>query len=697
MNLRKLLFAMAVVPSLSAVGETPKADQLTPEKLLEFKRLGAVSLSPNEQSLVFSVSEPILAEDRSNSDLYRLSLADGKLVQLTKTPQKGEYNPTWIQGGTRIAYLASTEDGRQLFTMKSDGSDLEQITQIPGGIEDYLFSPDEKSLLYVKSIKYGQRVSDIYPDLPKASGRLITDLMYKHWDEWVESVPHLFLAKLEGDRITSGKDILEGEPYEAPMKPFGGVDDVAFTPDGSKIAYVSRKKVGKAYSLSTNSDIYLYDINKGTTVNLTEGMMGYDLHPRFSPDGRYMAFISQEHDGYESDLKRLFVLDLKTGQRKHLNEGWEYDVEELSWAPNGKDIYYRACYQAETHLWKIQFSPELMQRGKAKITQLTNGVCNYSSFLLGKKTLIATRQSMATPKDIYRVDLRTGAPTQLTELNKEILASLAPITIEKRWITTTDGGKMLTWVVKPPHFDPNKKYPALLYCQGGPQNTISQNFSYRWNARLMADQGYVVVMPNRHGVPGFGKAWNEQISGDYSGQNIQDYLTAIDELAKEPWVDEDALGAVGASYGGYSVYYLAGVHEGRFKAFVAHAGILNLEMQYVTTEEMWFANWDLGGAPWEKDNATAQRTYANSPHKLLDKWDTPILVIHGELDFRILASQGMAAYNAAQLRGIPSELLIYPDENHWIMRPQNSLLWHRTFFRWLDRWLKKKETFTLKK
>ena len=313
---------------------------------------------------------------------------------------------------------------------------------------------------------------------------------------------------------------------------------------------------------------------------------------------------------------------------------------------------------------------------------------DYTSLDVQGGKILAGRQSYIEPTDLYLVDVKTGAAKQLTAENKSTLDGLAPISVEKRWVKTTDGGNMLVWVVLPPSFDKTKKYPALLFCQGGPQSPVSQFFSYRWNMRLMAEQGYIVIAPNRHGVPSFGKAWNEQISGDYSGQNIQDYLTAVDELKKEPWVDSERLGCVGASYGGYSVFYLAGVHQKRFKAFIAHAGIFNLEMQYMTTEEMWFANWDMGGAPWEKDNAVAQRTFANSPHKLVGNWDTPILVIHGERDYRILAGQGMAAFNAAKLRGIPAELLIYPDENHWILRPQNALLWQRTFFGWLDKYLK---------
>ena len=482
--------------------------------------------------------------------------------------------------------------------------------------------------------------------------------------------------------ITSGKDILEGEPYEAPTKPFGGSEELSWSPDGKTLAYSSRKKTGLEYSLSTNTDIYLYDLSSGMTRNITEGNGGYDTHPRFSPDGSKISWISMERDGYEADLKRLFIQELKTGKKTFLTDGFEYDVDETVWSPDSKSIFFLATKHAEAQLW------ELALKGR-KIRQITTGMHDYTSLDLQAGSLLAGRQSYTLPTDLYLVDPKTGRADQLTHENKETLDRLSPISVEKRWVKTTDGGNMLVWVILPPNFDKTKKYPALLFCQGGPQSAVSQFFSYRWNMRLMAEQGYIVIAPNRHGVPSFGKAWNEQISGDYSGQNIQDYLTAVDEVKKEPWVDADRLGCVGASYGGYSVFYLAGVHQKRFKAFIAHAGIFNLEMQYMTTEEMWFANWDMGGAPWEKDNAVAQRTFANSPHKLVGNWDTPILVIHGERDYRILAGQGMAAFNAAKLRGIPAELLIYPDENHWILRPQNALLWQRTYFDWLDKYLKK--------
>ena len=683
MKIKKQLTALIAASTL--VGTLPasahEGQHMTPEMMLSLARVGASSLSPDGKTIVYSVGFPNIKENKIRTELFSIASNGSGRRQLTQGIA-GLHGARWIQQGRRISYISSESGEPQVWTMASDGTDRKQVTRIEGGLSDYLFSPDETKLAYIKEIPFGKSTKEVYPDLPKATGRIVTDLMYKHWDEWVETIPHIFIASVGNEPITSGKDILEGEPYEAPTKPFGGSEELSWSPDGKTLAYSSRKKTGLEYSLSTNTDIYLYDLASGSTRNITEGNGGYDTHPRFSPDGSKISWISMERDGYEADLKRLFIQELKTGKKTFLTDGFEYDVDETVWSPDSKSIFFLATKHAEAQLW------ELTLKGR-KIRQITTGMHDYTSLDLQAGKLLAGRQSYTLPTDLYLVDPKTGRADQLTHENKETLDRLSPISVEKRWVKTTDGGNMLVWVILPPNFDKTKKYPALLFCQGGPQSAVSQFFSYRWNMRLMAEQGYIVIAPNRHGVPSFGKAWNEQISGDYSGQNIQDYLTAVDEVKKEPWVDADRLGCVGASYGGYSVFYLAGVHQKRFKAFIAHAGIFNLEMQYMTTEEMWFANWDMGGAPWEKDNAVAQRTFANSPHKLVGNWDTPILVIHGERDYRILAGQGMAAFNAAKLRGIPAELLIYPDENHWILRPQNALLWQRTYFDWLDKYLKK--------
>ena len=465
----------------------------------------------------------------------------------------------------------------------------------------------------------------------------------------------------------------------------GGSESFAWSPDSKTLVYVSRKKTGKDYALSTNSDLYAYDLAAGTTKNLTEGMLGYDTAPAFSPDGTTLAWLSMEHDGYESDRNRLFVLDLATGVRRDATADWDYTIDAFAWAPDGRSIYFTAPKDGVVPVFSIDLKT-------SAVRALTDECADYATLVpVDKNRIVAVKHSMIRPNELYLITLKGKKQPEvkaLTDINGPLLATVDMPTVEKRMVPTTDGKEMLVWVLYPPKFDASKKYPALLYCQGGPQSAVSQSWSYRWNFALMSARGYVVIAPNRRGLPGFGSEWNAQISKDYPGQNMQDYLAAVDNMKTEPYIDSKRIGATGASYGGFSVYMLAGIHNHRFAALLAHAGIFNLEAQYLETEEMWFANWDLGGPYWDKSNAAAQRTFANSPHRMVDKWDTPIMISHGEYDYRILASQGMAAFNAAKLRGIPAEMVIFPDENHWILKPQNSVLWQRLFFRWFDKWLK---------
>lgn len=676
-----LLSVFATVNISAKTSDKSTNRGMTPEELLTMTRVGTISLSPKKDKIVYNAGFPSIEANKIHTRIFVIDRSGKNRIQLTKTDQN-QYSPTWIDGGKRIAFMAVKDDEMQLFSMLPNGNDIKQMTNIKGGISGFLFSPQEKKIAIVKDVPFdSNKGKNIHKDLPKTSGLVIDDIMYRHWDEFVETIPHIFIAEYNGSLITEAKDILEDEPYEAPMKPFSGVEDISFSPDGRYLAYASRKKTGKEYAVSTNSDIYIYDMQSGTTKNITCEMMGYDTYPKFSPDGKSIAWISMERDGYEADLKRLFIMDIKSGNKKYATEGFEYDIDAISWKEDSKSIYFASCKEAEKNIFELDIK-------KGKIRQITSGSHDYVEFDYKNGVMVATRQSISLPNDIYDVSLKNGKETQITKENETLLSKLNPITVEKRWIKTTDGGNMLVWVVLPPNFDKTKKYPALLYCQGGPQSTVSQFFSYRWNLRLMAEQGYVVVAPNRHGVPGFGKAWNEQISGDYPGQNMSDYLTAIDEVSKETWVDKDHLGCVGASYGGFSVYYLAGNSGDRFKALIAHNGIFNMEMQYMTTEEMWFANWDMGGAPWDKENKVAQRTFANSPDKFVNNWKTPILVIHSCKDYRIDQSQGFAAFNTAKLKGVPARFLYFPDENHWVLKMQNAVLWHRTFFDWLDKWLK---------
>ena len=663
-----------------------KNKKLTPEALWAMGRIGSSSVSPDGKQIAYTVSYYSVKENKSHTVIYVMN-ADGTNNLLLTHTADSEVEPTWIKGGSKIAFLTATSGSMQIWEMNPDGSERKQLSSYEGGIEGFKFSPDESKVLFISQVKYGQRTSDIYPDLDKASGKVINDLMYKHWDEWVENIPHPFVASFDGNQVGAATDILKDEPYESPMKPFGGIEQLAWSNDSKQIAYTCRKKTGLEYSVSTDSDIYLYNTETGETRNLckedaTDKNLGYDTNPKFSPDGKSIAWQSMERDGYESDRNRLCVMNLKSGEKTYVTEAFQSGVDDYCWAPDGKTLYFVGVWHATSMVHSTNL--------KGEVKQLTDGMYDYTSVaMLNNKQLLTKRHSLSEADELFTVDLKKkNAVTRITKENDQIFSQLQMGKVEARWTKTVDGKDMLSWVVYPANFNPNKKYPTLLFCQGGPQSPVSQFWSYRWNLQLMAANDYIIIAPNRRGLPGFGMEWLEDISTNYGDHCMDDYLSAIDDIAKEPYVDKDRLGCVGASFGGYSVYWLAGHHNKRFKAFIAHDGFFNMEQQYLETEELWFTNWDLGGAYWEKNNPAVQRSYANSPHLFVDKWDTPILCIHGEKDFRILASQGMAAFNAAKLRGVPAQLLIFPDENHWVLKPQNGILWQRTFFAWLDKWLK---------
>lgn len=653
---------------------------MTPEVLHSFGRIGDVVVSPNKEELLYHVTYVDIDKNKTNTEIFKMKVDGTDKKQLTFT-NSHEQNSQWIEGGKKIAFLSPHKGTNQLWEMNADGSDKVCISDIEGGIEGFTYSPDGEKVMYINKVKSVETAPDRYSDLPQATGRIVNELMYKHWDHWVSEIPHTFYATIKNGSLIDHTDLLEGEPYEAPLLPFGGVGDIAWSPDSKSIVYTSKKLTGKEYAESTNSDLYLYSLDNKTTENITMGMMGYDVSPQFSADGAYIAWLSMERDGYEADKNRLFVMNMKTKEKTYLSEKFDNNVDAFTWNKDNSKLYFVAVVEAKTQLFSISMDTK-------EVEPITTGKHDYLSVALSNNGLIAKRQTMSKPTEIFSVNIVSGEAKELSFENKDILDQLTMGETEERWITTTDGKEMLTWVIYPPNFDKNKKYPTLLYCQGGPQSAVSQFWSYRWNFQMMAANGYIIVAPNRRGLPGFGQEWLEQISGDYGGQNMKDYLTAIDELSNEPFVDEDNLGCTGASYGGFSVYWLAGNHNNRFKAFLSHAGIFNLEAQYLETEEMFFANWDMGGPYWDKSNATAQKTYATSPHKFVDKWDTPIMITHGELDYRILASQGMMAFNAAKLQGIPARMLIFPDENHWIAQPQNGVLFQREFARWFDEWLK---------
>lgn len=653
---------------------------LTPEVLEGLGRIKEAVPSPDGKKIAFTLAYESVELNKANAEIYLMNSDGSDLRRITKT-SASESGICWIEEGSRLAYIThdSNTDKPQVFAVNKEGEEMVCLTSLENGVECFKFSPDMKHIVVASPVKAWEKDSTLYAGLEKTTGRVVNDLMYKHWDEWVDEIPHPFLGTFDGKSASDFEDIMKGEPFECPMRPFGGAESFAFSPDSKQLIYVSRKLAGKDYAFSTDSNLYLYDIENKETKNLTESNPGYDTDPAFSPDGTKLAWLSMATPKYESDKKRLMVMDMKTGATEDLTSEWDYWPEVIAWE-NNQNIIFAGYYQGTEPAFRINLTDK-------KIDTLADGRCDYTRVTpMAGGSILAMRQSMLEPTEL--VTINNGVVNQITTVNKEVLDQLAPVKVEKQMVKTTDGKDMLCWVIYPANFDPAKKYPGILYCQGGPQQAVSQFWSYRWNFRIMAANGYIVIAPCRRGTPGFGTEWNRQISGDYGGQNMKDYLSATDYLVSLPYVDKDHIGAIGASYGGFSVYWLAGHHEGRFAALIAHAGIFNLEAQYLETEEMFFADFDLGGAPWDKSNEIAMRTYANSPHKFVDKWTAPILITVGELDYRILASQGMMAFNAAKMRGLEAEMLVFPDENHWVIKPQNAILWQRVFFDFLDKYLK---------
>ena len=692
--------------------QKPKIENrtLTPELLWAMGRIGGSSDSPDAKQIAYNVSYYSVAENKSHTVIYTLN-TDGTNEKLLTTQKGSELAPKYLKNG-KITFLAADADGTmQLWMMNADGSARQQISRGKRDIEDYIFSPDEKLVLVIHSVPYTGSIAAKPADLPKTSGYVVNEAMYRHWDEWVEAIPQPFIYHFNGTELSTDPiPVLGNEPFESPMKPFGGIEQLCWSPNSKCIAYTCRKKTGREYAISTDSDIYLYNIETGKTTNLCkpsnyktpaydftrslqhqavnaplkEGLdynLGYDTNPSFSANGKYIAWQSMERDGYESDRNRLCVYELETGKKTYVTEQFDSNVDAYTWANDNKTLYFVGTWHGTTHVYSTNL--------KGQVKKITDGQYDYTDVALCGKKLLCGRQSMKEAKEYFLVDVKKGNATQLTHENQYFRDNIDWGDVQPRTCKSVDGKDILSWIVLPPHFDANKKYPALLFCEGGPQSPVSQFWSYRWNMQIMAANGYIVVCPNRRGLPGFGQEWLEEISTNYTGRCMDDYKSAIDDACKLPYVDKNRLGCVGASFGGFSVYWLAGNHDKRFKAFIAHDGIYNLEAQYTETEEAWFTNWDLGGAPWLKDDATIQRTFQNSPHKFIDKWDTPILCIHGEKDYRIVASQAMSAFNAARYRGVPAQLLIFPDENHWVLKPQNGILWQRTFFAWLDKWVKK--------
>lgn len=656
----------------------------SPEVLWNFGRLGEFAVSPDGCRLAYVVTFYDVSENLGWNALYVSEVEKPTAVRKIELPMEDLSNVFWLDSG-HIAFISSyksSEKGGILYSVAASGGQISRISDIAQGIESIRLSPDGKRALFTSRVKVVPSAADRNRDLPMTTGMLYDDLMYRHWNRWDDGTrSHVFVASFEEGRLVGAVDVMKDENFDSPLQPFGGIDEFSWNANSDGFAYTCKKLSGGEAAFSTNSDIYFYSCNTGETKNVTEGNLGYDRCPVFTPDGRFMLWLSMERAGFEADRDRLMRLDLTTGDVIELSKGFDYSVSSVVVSPDSQVVYFVAGVRGTFQIYTLPITG-----GNPKA--ITEGLHDYHDVALAGAALVGSRVSMVAPAELYRIPLDGAAVTQISSINDSLLAQVDMPDVKSRWVNTTDNQQMLTWVLLPPNFDSTKRYPALLYCEGGPQSALSQFWSYRWNLALMAAQGYVVVAPNRRGVLTFGQEWTDAISKHHGDQEMKDLLCAIDEVSREPWVDASRLGAVGASYGGFTINWLAGHHEGRFKAFISHCGVFHSEMEYLTTEELFFDAWEMGGAPWETNNAIAQASFAQSPHRFVEKWDTPIMLIHGGQDFRIPYTQSLAAFNAARMRGVEARLLIFPDECHWVVKPQNGILWQREFFRWLDEHLK---------
>lgn len=659
---------------------------LTSEVLWSIGRIDSFNVSSDEQQIVYEVKYFKIAENKGVHQFYTIK-PDGTNNKMITNNDNAKSNPSFLNNG-KIVFLQNDKETSemQLFQMDSNGTNEEKLTNFNPGIDEYLFSPDNSKVIFISQVKNIPTAQDLYPELDKTTGLIADDLMYLHWDHWMKTIPHPFVGTFDGKSITKQRDILHDTKYECPMTPFNSVSDLCWSPDSNLIAYIMKPSTGKEYAFHTQMHLYVYDTRTESIQNLTENYEknhGYLSNPVFSPNGKKIAFGMMKRDGFESDLSELHVYDFDTKTIAKVKSTFKESVQSIVWGEDNETIYFTGSWHGHIGIYRISLNDE-------KAIQITTNEYDYNGLIQRVKNHIyILRSSTISPHDLVSIEIQTKNVFQITHENKHIFDQLKLVTTEERWIQSNiDDKKIHSYVIYPPNFDKNKKYPALLFCTGGPQSTNANTWRYRWNLMLIASNGYIVVAPNRRGCTGFGIEWTEDVSMHFGGNAQDDLLSAIDNVSKEPYVDENKLGCIGASYGGYSVFYLESHHNKRFKVFVAHDGIFDFAQSYLETEEMWFVHHDIG-APWDvNNNEIVKKSYEYSPSNYVDKWDTPILVIHGAKDYRLQASHGMQAFNAAKIRGIPAKLLIFPDENHWCLKPQNSLLWDRVFYDWLAKYLK---------
>lgn len=639
---------------------------MTPEILWTLKKVGVQAVSPDHSSLIYKVGQVDLKTEKTKNENYFLNVINN---QSSKIDLGKKALVQWDKNGLYA------QEGEKIYLSKDSGKTWTEFYTI-GEADNIVISPDGKKIAFSKQVLVEKLMGkDKYADTPKTTAQVYTDLNHRHWDYFNEGkYNHVFVVNISSS-VDAAKDLLEGKTWDSPQRPFGGAEDLVFSPDSSQLLYVTKPKSGKEYSTSTNTDIFAYDLASATTKNLTEGMMGYDVNPKFSPDGKWLLWQSMEHEGYEADKNDIVVMDWKTGAKSNMTGSWDESVTGTTfWSSDSKSIFFNAAFRGTVQLFSVDLK-------NAKVSQITKGNFDVNDiFAQGKRSLLVSKTDINHGAELFSVDLKNGELSQVTDVNKDTYAKLAQGKSELKMVKTSDGKEMGVWFHYPPNFDSSKKYPTLVYCQGGPQSGLTQFFSTRWNFALMAANGYVVVAPNRRGMPGWGTKWNEEISRDWGGQPMRDYLAATDYAKTLPYVDGERVAAVGASYGGYSVFMLAGIHENRFKTFIAHDGLFDMKSWYLTTEELWFANWDLG-SPWEKPLPKAYTEF--NPSNFVDKWNKPIMIIQGGIDFRVPYEQGQEAFQSAKLRGLKSKLVYFPNENHWVLHPQNGLVWQREFFDWL--------------
>ncbi|MBN8684770.1 MAG: S9 family peptidase [Chitinophagales bacterium] len=672
--IKRILFFALILPFMSTVKTAAQAPKLlTPELLWEIGRVNLECVSPDAKTVIYSVQRYNIEANNSKRQLFACDITSGATRALTQADQNAS-DAQFHPAGDRLALIYNGA----LCEMPLAGGVPVPVTGVDMEIGGYQYAPDGKSLLFISEVQHDPSAAERYK-LSKTKGEVFDGLFYRHWKSWRDGkYSNIFVAPYANGALSAAAKNIMNERYDSPLKPDGGMEQITWSPDARFIVYTSRKLWGTDEAVSTNSDIWVYEVSSGKTMNFSKDLPGYDLDPVFSPDGRYLIWTSMERAGYEADRTRIMLLDTYTQERRELTKGWDYEARSPQWSEDGQSIYFTSAQDFTYQLFEYSLATE-------KIRKITEGRHDYTAFKVAGDQLVAQRNAMDAPAEIYVINPQNGKTRQLTNVTDKPWKGLEKGKVERHTVKTADGKDMNVWMVLPPNFDPKKKYPALVYCQGGPQSAVSQFFSYRWNFQLMAAKGYIVVAPCRRGMPGSGQAWNDEIREDWGGKPMQDILSATDYAAALPYVDKARMGAVGASFGGYSVYWLAGNHQKRFKTFISHCGLFNLESFYGSTEEMWFANNDFGGAYWNSPKPQMYETA--SPHKYVQNWDTPMLVIHNELDFRVPIGEGIQAFQAAQLRGIPSKFLYFPDEGHHVVKAQNSLLWQRVFFEWLDTYL----------